>query len=346
MSLLFMDNFSNYGSGATGVGKSKNGVYADTINDVSFVVDPDGVSPGLVLACVDTAEEYIRKVLPNGAETTLGIAIRIWPSELPVSNGKSILKFNNASNSENLALQLNSTGTMSFTRGGTVIGTTSVPVVTANAWAHIEVKIFFDQAVGTAELRVNGVTKLALTDQDTCNTALAECSQFKISNGTNFNIYFKDLYVWNASGSVNNDFVGDVQVVTLRPDTDISLNWTPSTGTDGSDLIDESTPNDLDYISADSTPPAAFECTLTDLDSEVVVVKGLMMFNRSLKTDGGAANLQTSLVSNSIDADGSDRPITTAATYWMDIVELDPNTAAPWDPIAVNDATLKINRTL
>ncbi len=344
MSLEFMDNFSNYGTDENNL---LDGVYAEIFdNGTQLTTDPDGVSGGMVLKMSGAGTQGIRKVL-SAAQTTVGIAVRTWISELPNANAKTILVFRDAANADQVTLQMNSTGTLSVTRGSTVLNTTTVPVITAAAWNHIEMKVLFSQTVGTIEVRVNGVPKIDLENQDTCNTALVECSQIVLTNlSNNHFLYMKDLYIWNDGGSIYNDFVGDVQIVTLLPDTDVSLNWTPSTGLDGSNLIDETTPDDTDYISADDSPPAAFVCELTDLDSEVVSVKGLMIFSRMLKTDGGTATVQNSIVSNGDDGNGADRAITVAATYWMDQIELDPDTAAAWSPIAVNNARLKINRTL
>ena len=44
MSILFMDNFSNYGSSTTGRGHMLEGVYADASSQPIPIADPDGVS--------------------------------------------------------------------------------------------------------------------------------------------------------------------------------------------------------------------------------------------------------------------------------------------------------------
>lgn len=344
MSILFMDNFSNYGSGFTGVTNAKDGIYADTINDVSLDNDPDG-SPGKVLALRDTSTEYIRKVLPNGAVTTLGVHFRVWYEELPISNSKHLLQFADAANNDNLALQVNSTGTFDIVRGSTVIGSTTIPVITAHGWYHIEMKVLFNDTTGTAEVRVNEVPVIALTNVDTCNTTNIECSQIRLTNGSNTDLYVKDLIIWDSNGTVNNDFMGDYQVVTLVPNADVSVPWAKSTGTDGYALLDETSPDDADYISADATPPALSEFSFTDLDPDVVLVAGLMTVTRALKTDSGTAKLQVGVKSNG-DVDlGQDRAITTSATYWTDVSELSPDTAAAYTPVEVNNITATVNRT-
>ena len=64
-----------------------------------------------------------------------------------------------------------------------------------------------------------------------------------------------------------------------------------------------------------------------------------------LKTDGGAATVQMSMRSNGSDDAGADNAITTAATYWYDISEIDPDTATAWTPTSVNNSLLVVDRT-
>ena len=347
MSILFMDNFQNYGTGVYGDGGCMlDGVYASGSNDPNCVTDPDGVSGTRVLRLFDTGSENIRKVLPNGPETTLGIHFRLWMNTLPGSNGKQIIVFNNAANQINLGLALNSTGTLSIIRGSTVLTTTSIPVITASAWWHIEIKVVFSQTVGSVEVRVNEETKISLSEVDTCNTADEECSQFLLSNGINANCYMKDLIVWNGDGSVNNDFMGDWKVVSTYTDGDVALNWTPSTGSTGYNLLTGTTPDDTTYIQAGDPPPSASEFSLNDLDPDVTEVAGVQTFVRATKTDSGTGYLQVSLKSNGDIAAGADRPITVAETYWMDIFELDPDTGTAWTRSSYNNATILIDRTI
>lgn len=105
-------------------------------------------------------------------------------------------------------------------------------------------------------------------------------------------------------------------------------------------------PQDLSYMSADDTPPAAMEFGFTDLPPDVTSVRGLVVVGRMKKIDGGDGNVQMSLISNGSAFDGADRPLTTTDTYWYDISQLDPDTGLPWSPLAVNNMTGRINRTV
>jgi hypothetical protein len=341
MSIQFMDNFQQYGSNE---GNMLDGVYASR-DGVDLLSDPDGVSAGLVLR-IGGASQEIRKVLTTIEQTTVGVGFRVWLPELPAANGRTLFDFRDAANDSQITLEVNSTGTMSLQRGSTVLATTPAPVITAGGWYHVEMRVLFNQTVGTAELRINGVPRIVLDNQDTCNTTLVECSQVALSYVVE-TVYIKDFIIWDGNGTTNNDFLGDVQIVSLLPTSDSgTLNWTPSTGSTGWNLVDEIDPNDADYISAADTLPDSAVFNMSNLDPDVVTVKGLMTFVRALKTDGGSGSLQVGLVSGSSTDLGADRPITVAATTWMDISELDPDTAAAWTPIAVDAVKLQVDRTL
>lgn len=346
MSILFMDNFQSYGQIAT-IDRAMEGVYAQTANDAAFDVDPDGTSTGMVLELADSATEFVRKVLPQSSQTTVGIHCRVWVDELPSFASKRLIEWKDIDNQLQIAINVLTTGALQLWRGGTLLATTSQPVITAGAWWHFEGKVEFSQTAGTFELRVNEIEVEDLTfSGDTCATALAECSQIVLTNGNNYTVYFKDLIIWNGDGDYNNDFMGDCEVVTLRPNADDTYSgWTSSTGSTGYNLIDDLSPNDADYISASDSLPAAVVFALTNLDPDVTEVLGLQTQVRMKKTDSGTCSAQIGLVHSASTDNGDVHAVTVAAQYWMDICEENPSTSSAWTPAEVDAAKLKINRT-
>lgn len=111
-------------------------------------------------------------------------------------------------------------------------------------------------------------------------------------------------------------------------------------------------PQDLSFISADDTPPAAAEFTLSNLPADVTSVRGIIPFVRAAKIDGGDGNIQVSLSPDGVNYDiGPDTPITTAFTFWPNnsapfVSEINPATSAPWTPIEFNGARIRIDRTI
>lgn len=353
MAIHFMDNFSLYGTDESFL---TNGVYA-TAGFATLVTDPDVNATGTVIQIgpTNSEDQPIRKVLLTARQTT-GIACRMWMDDLPASSGMGpMIQFMDVNATPHITLSVRTTGQIFVTRGGfsgTVLGESSGPVLVANAWQHIEIKTKIHATLGTVEVRVDGVPKITLTGQNTANSGILTTAQVAFNGkatglGASINAYIKDFITWDDQGSSNNDFLGTCQVVTLTPNGDNSFNWTASTGTTGYNLIDEAPPNDdTDYISADNTPPAASSFNLTNLPVDVTSVKGLMTMVRARKTDGGDGNVQVSMLSSASTANGADRPITVAYTYWMDVFETDPATSGAWTPVAVDASKIKINRTV
>jgi hypothetical protein len=357
MALIWADDFKSFGDDE---GAMSDGVYGE-VDSITLVADPDPLASGNVVRHLNLGNG-MRFVYPSSV-TTAGYAGRFWFETLPTSVLPAIIQFRNASNAAQVTIEVTTTGAIQARRGfsstGTILGTSN-PVITANAWNHIEVKVLVSDTVGTVHVQVNGIEVLALTGQDTLNSGSAEISQIfhgstridsavtgsASNSATGLTIYRKDAVYWDTSGTQNNDFMGTVSVLRLVVDADSSFNWTPSTGTTGYDLLDEAGPDDADYISADSTPPAASVFTFGNLPVDVTSVRGLISLVRAKKTDGGDGNLQVSLTSNAADDLGSDRPITTADTYYWDVSELSPDTGVAWTPSEVDDATVKIDRTL
>lgn len=344
--LLFADDFGGYG---TNTALMLNGLYAD-ISSGALTEDPDPNITGIVYAAdVNPINATrLRRVLPN-AVTTAGFAFRLWISALPQGNANSIaFGFSNNANALQIAWRVSSTGRIIFSNSGGDIAASVSPALVANAWNHVEVKCVASTSAGTIEIRVNGVP-VPLDVSSGLNTG-TQYSQFRMDNPnstTGPRFYIKTLVAWDSSGTSNNDFFGTVDVIGRTTNVDVALNWTPSTGTAGWSLLDNSPPQDgTDYLSAGDPPPAASLFGLTPLPEDVTSVRAMVLQLRGAKVDGGDGNLQGGMKSGASTALGANRPITTAFTYYEDVFAIDPATSAPWTPAAADAVQIQINRTV
>ncbi len=114
-------------------------------------------------------------------------------------------------------------------------GTTVVPF---NSWFYVELKIVVG-LTGSGELHLNGGSEIAST---TGNFGTADINQILFEMPSTLSgMLVDDVVVLDASGSApQNDFIGDVRIVTLFPVADATYtDWTPKTGTDHFAMVDE-----------------------------------------------------------------------------------------------------------
>jgi hypothetical protein len=221
-----------------------DGVYAEAVR-ASLVVDPDPNAGGnMVMAKFGGGTGGdLRKVLP-AARTTIGALGRFWFSNLPIAPGiaecPTLFALRDLNNVPHIELTLDPVGDLVVSRVDGVarvqIGITATPVLTANAWKHVEMKTFLDAVNGTVEVRVEGVTVINIGPLRTTNNAggtVLSCSQIaqiSCQDGAGPTMYLKDYIIWDNTTAFNNNFMGSCQVLKSIPDADVALNWAPSAG--------------------------------------------------------------------------------------------------------------------
>lgn len=377
MSLLWADNGNLYGvgmgsGGGPGAGQARalEGAYVQFGNDDNYLAsgmaaDPDPASNGDSIFCFTPAagaryDEFfpkLRKVLAV-AKTEVGMFARLWWAAFAADNENGPqIRFAGSGNGSNVWLQVTNIGSIrvyagTFNNGEPAVLGESPAVLTAAAHHHIEARVKFHATAGEVEVYVNGIQCLNLSAVDTAPSS-ADCQNISVgrrasgSGSGGGNVYWKDFVVWDKSGTVNNDFFGTCQVGPYMPDGDVGLNWTPSSGATGYPLINEvNGPNDGNYISATVAQTTASEFSIQNVAPDVTSIRGFVIFDRAQKSDGGDCNVQVGVKSAGSPALGSDRPITTAFTYWTDVIELDPATGFQFTPTAFNDMTLTVDRTV
>jgi len=347
--LLFCESYEKYGTITTGRNNMLNGVYADVIGNTY----PKATNPRTgnnSLYCEGGAQTGWRRIF-GAHKTVVGFGTAFYLPVLPSNDAVICIGFL-ADDSLNkcMALTISTTGQI-IARTGPHTGTEiarSAPVIVANAWQHIEYKVGIDDSTGSVEVRVDGQTILNLSNVNTDGAGNGYCSQMwfgKDGGSGSGDWYADDSFAWDDTGSYNNDFIGDKKVYNLVPDGDTGVaDWTPDTGGVGYSRINEIPPSDASYIKASAISDVS-EFTMSDLPTGVSAIAGIQYYTRMLKTDAGDSNVQMSALSGSSNSDGTDRPITTAATYYTDVFEEDPDTTAAWTRTGINAMKIRATRT-
>lgn len=194
---------------------------------------------------------------------------------------------------------------------GTTVG--SVTGVFISTWKYLEIKVKIHDTLGTIEVRIDGVTVLNLTGQDTRNNTAGTTGLINaiVINQTTQNatttVYLDDLYVLNEQGaSPCNDFIGDVTITYIQPNgVGSNTNWTPSASVPNWDTVNDAlatAPIITDFVTTYATDSK--DSYVVEDMPQVTPVRPLAVVNYALldKTDTGprTAALVTKLGANEL----------------------------------------------
>jgi hypothetical protein len=333
MSLLWIEGFEGYGT-VTGSGNAVEGLmsrrYA-ALTSIGHQYLAAGRFSGYSLqgtgnygaCCLQTP------ALTTNATLVIGMAAK-W-SSLGGDNTYDYCQFYDGT-TQGICLQP-ATAEIGVYRGSTLLGTTSGAGIAINTWYYVELKVYCHATLGTVEVRVNGVTKLSLTAQNTKAGTDGFYDRVRFGSGggggTLGNYLIDDVYILDGAGSVNNNFLGNHKVVAVVPNGDASTQLTTSSGATHYNLLSEN-PSDDDTSYVQGTTGQADLYTYTGLPP-VTSIAGVQITTTCRESADSVHNLITPVISNGVESDDAGQII--GASGYVDrrrIVELDPATSAAW----------------
>lgn len=228
-------------------------------------------------------------------------------------------------------------GKLFYWRGSnaTVVGVAGNTVLVAGNWYYIELKVTFSNT-GSFEIRLDGVTETSGSGVDTTNTAnnfVSTC--FLFPNHSTTSVSYDDFYFCDTSGSVANDFLGPCRVETLRPASNDSVQWTPLSSTNASNVDDPDHDSDSTYNS-DTVAGHIDTFNMTDLSSSPVTIFGVDVLAIMRKTDVAARTGRPKLISGSTTANGATVNLQSGYVKMREMYLLNPDGNVAWTPAAVN----------
>lgn len=233
------------------------------------------------------------------------------------------------------------TRTVEALRGSTVLATAASPAIVANVWRYIEVHAKLSDTVGILQVWVDEQLVIDFSG-DTKNGGVATTFD-KI--GLGYQQYYggtmDDFYLLDTTGTTNNNRLGDIDVIALRPNGNGSS--TQLTGSDGDQvnnylLVDDpTTPSITDYT-AGSTAGLRDLYALEDVPTNTAVVRGVKVSYDARKAAAGYAAAKPVLKANGVATNEAAQPLSTSETqYASAIYETDPSGAA-WTIPNLNSA--------
>jgi hypothetical protein len=141
-----------------------------------------------------------------------------------------------------IRIYMNADGTISIWRSDAAELEKSSLTIPTGTWVFVEVKVVIGNS-GSWVVRVNEVTYLSGTgDTQASANAYANVIALYGQQAAGYANYFDDFYVCDGSGSMNNDFLGDIRVEAIFPDDNgdhSDFAGSDGDSTDNFELVDE-----------------------------------------------------------------------------------------------------------
>jgi len=329
MALLFMDGFDHYDPSLYGSKKWDN----IPTNTLWYSASGRRLGGMIQLRCPETT--HLDKTLGVNADTIIvGFAV-LFQYNIGQYTDKPFLSLWDGTTCH-ISLYRHYSGYISAYKGfgftTTLLGTYEVSL-SLNVWYYIELKTTIHDTAGELYLHVNEYPALTLTSIDTRNGANAYVNKIGLVgqySGYNY-VCFDDVYVCDATGVINNDFLGDSRIDTIRPNgAGYATNWTPSAGSNYQCVDDSAFDNGTDRVS-ETTVGDVDSYTLADLPVGIAGIKGIQTNVFANRTDSGVATKLQPFI-RPVATNYNKTEITTTITYmdYNEVTELNPETGAAW----------------
>jgi hypothetical protein len=365
MSNLWCDGFRRYGGVKARMLEGKACAQVDGNWNLASANPRTGTHHARLTDALDSCE--FRRVF-GAPKSTVMVGMALWLDELPfiepaiggTRDGFYVGRFADAANGSQIFIYVGTDGGLVAYRSGPFVGGffdctllgRADPCIVAGAYQHVEIKaIAGNGSAGAIEVRVDEVTRLNLTGIDTVRTANVEFSQIGIGrlSGTCFtgggHVDLADVFANDSLGSSNNDFIGDHKSFCQMANADTArADFTPSAGASQYGVIDETPPNDGDYLDLAATTGRT-DVGFEDLPGNATAVAVARPFVRAKKNDAGTATIKPGIRSGSSVGQGGAQPVTTGFAYYDEAIEVDPATGVPFTPAGLNASFEVIERS-
>jgi len=326
--LRFIDGFDHGVN--TYSGKWDSGAEANSAGAGRFA-NPSGPSA----ACTVGNEITKQKTIDDQAHWIVGFAIfrrdRFWATW-----------FDSAGSSQ-VNIECENDGSIAIFRGGTVgdgtlLQATATGLLPASEWHYLEFDVVIDNA-GSWLVRLDGVPILSGTG-DTQATSVASARKFGfrgILGGDNLQ-RIDDLYIADGQAGRVTAPIGDVRVETQMPtgDGDFS-NWTPLTGPDHWQMVDESPPDGDTSYNSESTVNDRDSYTHGAFPTVSGTVWGVQVCPAVRKDDAGTRGAKPFIRQGGVTADGPETLLVTTYRFLPYLRETDPS-GSNWTIATANSA--------
>jgi hypothetical protein len=284
-----------------------------------------GRNGGSALQC-GTNNSFIASLDPSGASANYTKIVAGFAAYMNLAVTGQIFQLRNGlAGAMDFNIKATTGGLLQVCRAGTVIAT-GTTVLSATTFYYIEVKVLLaTTAVGSYEVRINGVTEAALTASSVQTSGAATASAWGL-NGAGTTSRFDDLVIqdWSVAGV---DFLGDVRIDASH--TNAAGNYSQFGALSGTNE------SNVDEAVADGDTSFNSDATVSDKDSfvhDVFPTNGtpyiVQVTTQARKDDAGARSGRNFLRISGTDYEGATYALGTGYAMYRDIWNSDPSGGA------------------
>lgn len=190
--------------------------------------------------------------------------------------------------------------------GNSYVASGSVKI-SNNDWHHIQFYVSLDDTNGIIQTKIEGIDDIDYTGNVGGSGATVTKVRLNNTSGSTGNNQWDNL-CFGTGG-----WPGDIRFEALVPDGDHSVEWTPSTGLDNYDLVNN-IPPDAPYVESDTDGDKDIY-TLADWDGTDKIPKSVVLWGRAYKTEAEAHQIRLVL------DDGGTEDIGDAEDLGVDIIQ-------------------------
>jgi len=350
MALLFCDNFENWTTTSTAYPGPWVNASGSNWGTAGSAANVNNSIPGVFRSAATTGTSNLAVGYANSA--TIISQFRASFASTSETDSGAIVWFNDGS-TEQVSLRMQPNGFFAVYRGLTTakLGESiNFYPFNIDEYLDIELKVTFNNTTGSVQLKINGVSEINLINQNTRATANNFANQVMIGRSASLQEarpFFKHIIIMDTTGSVMNDFIGPVDVTSLRPNADDAtiLDWTANTGTRWQAVNQAITDGDTTYVSAD-TPGDQILFELQNLPAGVTDVFAVMP-QAQIKREQGTTRITKFLMGSGVDTELGSKELAIGPTYAFrqEAISVSPFTTDPWDVAEVNGLRLGMEIT-
>lgn len=341
MALRFVDGFDHYTSNDFTLPtkwsyNTFNGNFGNAIVNATYSRNQTGSGVLVPAGCLQG------KIIDAQTTWVVGFAFKFTGFGTNASNGGIFILFDGSWTSNQISILFNNDGSLSAYRGNfaTLLGKTT-NVLFTNVWNYLEFKTVISATVGSITILVNGTSWLTLTGINTSSTGGGTADRFAIGNYTNgVSGNYDDLYVCDGTGSINNNFLGDVRVSYLSPNgagttTQLGIGGTSPAATNWQSVSQTVEDGDITYVTS-NTVGNEDTYALTDMPFVPATINGIQSVFMARKDDAGNRAIARILRSGGADYAGPTIALNNTYQFYTDIIQQDPATSANWTATGIN----------